>query len=159
MIDVDILDEQNELRINDNHINILMQVIQKSAEIEKIKNGEIAVSLVDDNRIMELNGYYRGIEKPTDVLSFAMNELDDEETEISYDEDIDIPNMLGDIIISIPRAIEQAKEYNHSFERELAFLTVHGFLHLIGYDHQTETEQAEMFTRQENILNNLNITR
>lgn len=159
MIEVDIIVEQEEKNINTDQINLIEKVIQKAAEMEQINNSEISISLVDDERITEFNSYYRGLEQPTDVLSFAMNEIDSEDVEIIFEEDSDIINTLGDIIISIPRTIKQAEEYNHSFERELAFLAVHGFLHLIGYDHSTEVEEAEMFSKQENILNNLNLIR
>jgi probable rRNA maturation factor len=89
-----------------------------------------------------------------------MNEEGEDEMEIFLDEEMDdMPNMLGDIIISIPKAQEQAEEYGHSFEREMGFLAVHGFLHLNGYDHETESEEREMFGRQEEILNRVRLTR
>jgi probable rRNA maturation factor len=129
---------------------------------------------VDDQAIHELNKQYRGIDKPTDVLSFAMSETGEDEIEIHYDDaaedepDIE-PGMankedsfiepLGDIIISVQRAIAQAEDYGHSVERELGFLFVHGFLHLIGYDHQSEEDEKSMFAKQEDILQKAGLER
>jgi probable rRNA maturation factor len=92
---------------------------------------------------------YRQINRPTNVLSFPMEESILDETRFIK---CKTHSMLGDIIISIPKTKEQAKEYGHSFEREISFLTVHGFLHLIGYDHQTEKEEKIMFKKQEEVL-------
>ncbi len=128
-------------------------LLQLAAEMENVENAEVAVTFVDDPYIQQLNREYRGIDRPTDVLSFPMS--DDEE-------EIDIPEMvemLGDIIVSIPRAEAQAEEYGHSFQRELGFLLVHGFLHLLGYDHHTEEEEREMFMRQEEILRRFQLVR
>ncbi|MNI23890.1 Endoribonuclease YbeY [compost metagenome] len=116
------------------------------------------------------------MDKPTDVLSFAMQEFGEDELEIVYEEDEDgeeelepgeqdednedsFIEPLGDIIISVPRAIAQAEEYGHSVERELGFLFVHGFLHLIGYDHQSEEAEKEMFAKQEQVLQEAGLTR
>ena len=108
-----------------------------------------------------MNNMYRGIDRPTDVLSFPMLEFDSagdiRENEFEYDENGKI--MLGDIVISLEKAVTQAKEYGHSAERELAFLCAHSMLHLLGYDHENDSDEDEMFTRQEAILNNLGITR
>lgn len=160
MIQIDILNEQNERIITENEMKLIQKVIEKAAELEGIDEGEVAVTLTDDQQIHELNRLYRDVDRPTDVLSFAMNETGDDDLDIIYDEDEEeIPDMLGDIIISIPRAIEQAKEYGHSFERELGFLAVHGFLHLIGYDHSTEEEEKQMFSKQELVLESLELLR
>lgn len=133
---------------------ILSKAIQAAARYEEIETGEVVVSLVDDARIQELNREYRGKDTPTDVLSFAMLEEEENEPEIffeSEEEALDV-TMLGDVIISVPTARRQAEEYGHSLERELAFLAVHGFLHLVGYDHMTEEDEKEMFARQDAIL-------
>lgn len=160
MIQIDILNEQNERIITEKEMELVQKVIEKAAELEGIEEGEVAVTLTDDQQIHELNRLYRDVDRPTDVLSFAMNEAGDDDLDIIYDEDEeDIPDMLGDIIISIPRAIEQAKEYGHSFERELGFLAAHGFLHLIGYDHSTEEEEKQMFSKQELVLESLDLLR
>ena len=143
-------------------IDKLQVILHKAGEVEGVMDGEVALTFVDDEAIRELNKSYRGLDKPTDVLSFAMNEQTDEEWDIHYDEEFDEPadnNLLGDIIISLPRAMEQSEEYGHSLEREIGFLFVHGFLHLIGYDHQDEASEKEMFAKQEQILAEVGLTR
>jgi probable rRNA maturation factor len=126
----------------------LLALLQTAATMEELADGEISVTFVNNDEIQELNRTYRDKNQPTDVLSFPMYEADQVEIE-TYDDE---PLLLGDIIISIPKAKEQAVEYNHSFERELGFLLVHGFLHLLGYDHGDEVAEQEMFSRQEEIL-------
>ena len=108
----------------------------------------ISISLVDNTFIHQMNKEYRGIDRPTDVISFAF--LDNEEREQIYKSKE--PVCLGDIYISIDKAIEQAKEYNHSLKRELSFLFVHGLLHLLGYDHMNEEDEKVMFKLQDEIL-------
>ncbi len=157
MIIIDVLNEQQEKNITDKEQDLIKELIIIAADMEEIDDGEVVVTLVDNQRIQELNRDYRQMDQPTDVLSFAMNEQGDEEMDIIYEEEL--PNTLGDIVISIPRAMEQAEEYGHSFERELGFLTVHGFLHLIGYDHQTEEEEKEMFSKQNQALAKLQLLR
>ncbi len=121
----------------------------------KSEEAEISLSLVDDARIHELNREYRGIDRPTDVLSFALQEDDPEEPQIiDYQDDL-----LGDIVISIERARSQAVEYDHPFERELLYLAVHGALHLLGYDHEEEEEQVTMRKKEEEVLNLLGLQR
>lgn len=118
-------------------------------------NAEVSVSLVDDGRIHELNREYRGVDRPTDVLSFAMQEESEDEPDVFDLED----EMLGDIIISVERARAQAEEYGHSFARELVYLAVHGTLHLLGYDHEDEEERREMRQKEEEVMGLLNLTR
>jgi probable rRNA maturation factor len=155
--------EQEEYAINDSLITLLESILQKAGEAEGIEKGEVDLTFVDNERIHELNREYRGIDRPTDVLSFAMNETGEDEPEIIYafDEEAieDVPNVLGDIIISVTRAQEQAEEYGHSLERELGFLFVHGFLHLLGYDHQDDATEAEMMSKQEHVLAQVGLTR
>ncbi|MBN6186171.1 rRNA maturation RNase YbeY [Aneurinibacillus sp. BA2021] len=140
-------------------LDLLQRALEEAARTEEVE-GEVTVTFVDNERIHELNREYRGIDRPTDVLSFAMNDEGEEEMEIFLEEGMEeMPNMLGDIIISVPKAQEQAEEYGHTFEREMGFLAVHGFLHLMGYDHETEAEEAEMFGKQEAILNRVRLTR
>ena len=105
--------------------------------------------------IQKLNREYRQIDKATDVLSFPMFEKD----EIKSLENLEFEETLGDIVISIERVEEQAKEYGHSFERELAYMVVHGFYHLMGEDHMNEEEKAIMRAKEENVLNKLKIVR
>lgn len=104
-------------------------------------SSELSLLLVDNEYIKELNFMYRGKDEATDVLSFAMNELGEEEPEL---EELDDINMLGDIVISVEQAWHQSQEYGHSLERELGYLLVHGLLHLLGYDHESEREQKLM---------------
>ncbi|ATO50725.1 MULTISPECIES: rRNA maturation RNase YbeY [Brevibacillus] len=159
MLTIEIVNEQDE-EITQEHQQLIEECLQKAAQFEEI-TGEVVITLVNNERIHELNRDYRGVDRPTDVLSFALNEEGEGDMEIFVEESEfdDYPNMLGDIIISIPRTKEQAQDYGHSFERELGFLAVHGFLHLIGYDHGTPEEEKEMFTRQENILQEVGLTR
>lgn len=156
--------EQEEYEIKDDLIALLESILQKAGEAEGIEQGEVALTFVDNVRIHELNLQYRGIDRPTDVLSFAMNETGEDELDIIYEveegEELeDVPDVLGDIIISVTRAQEQALEFGHSLERELGFLFVHGFLHLLGYDHQDEASEAEMMSKQEKALAQVGLTR
>ena len=128
------------------------KVLYSAIEKEKLDKVSFNLIIVDNDYIHELNKTYRGIDRVTDVITFA---LEDEDS-------IVLPNderILGDIYISVDRAREQAKEYGHSFLRELSFLAVHGFYHLLGYDHQTEEEEKVMFGKQEEVLNSYGIRR
>lgn len=156
--------EQEEFVISDNLISLLERILQQAGTIEGVMDGEVDLTFVDDVQIHELNKEYRGIDRPTDVLSFAMHETTDEELQIIYeldegDEAGNVPDVLGDIIISVPRAKLQSEEYGHSLERELGFLFVHGFLHLLGYDHQDEASEAVMMGKQEAVLAEVGLTR
>ena len=113
-----------------------------------VKDSFFSLIFIDDNKMHKMNKEYRGIDRTTDVLSFALNDNKRIETPI---------NMLGDIFISIPKMISQSKEYSHSEKRELSFLTVHGLLHLLGYDHMKIEDEKIMFGLQDEILNELNI--
>lgn len=156
--------EQEDFVISENLISLLERILQQAGTMEGVTEGEVDLTFVDDAQIHELNKEYRGIDRPTDVLSFAMHESTDEELQIIYDMDeVDeadnVPDVLGDIIISVPRAKLQSEEYGHSLERELGFLFVHGFLHLLGYDHQDEASEAEMMGKQEAVLAEVGLTR
>lgn len=139
----------NETNSEIKELEDLKKVIDKALEIEEINNVEFNIIIVDNDRIHEINREYRNKDMPTDVISFA---LEDDEV---------FPNLevrvLGDIYISLDKVYEQSKSYGHSFFRELSFLTVHGILHLLGYDHMNEVEEKEMFSRQELILNEAGI--
>lgn len=159
---IDLIDEQNYL--NSEQHQLIRDIIELSAKkLAVSEESEVDVSIVDNETIHQLNKEYRDIDRPTDVLSFALTEGDEAwDTSFSMDEDEGyeaLPEHLGDIIISYPKIMEQAEDYGHSFERELAFLTVHGFLHLNGYDHQTEAEEKEMFGIQEEVLRMYGLTR
>ena len=117
---------------------------------------EISVTFVDNAGIREINNTYRDIDKETDVLSFPMT---DEGEDFTLDPETGC-YMLGDIVISLEKALAQADEYGHSFKREVAFLTVHSMLHLLGYDHErSEEEEREMFGKQEIVLEAMGLTR
>jgi probable rRNA maturation factor len=134
---------------------MMKAVLEKTAEVHAIaEECEVSLVLVNDEYIHELNRDYRGIDRPTDVLSFALNEGEEPEVFDGPEE-----SLLGDIIISLETAARQALEYNHSLERELAFLTVHGMLHLLGYDHEDENERKKMREQEENILLRMGISR
>ncbi|MFA7572172.1 MAG: rRNA maturation RNase YbeY, partial [Lutispora sp.] len=124
-------------------------------------NFEISISFVDNQEMQDLNKEYRNIDAPTDVLSFSMLEFeeDNEGFESDLDDYIEEELPLGDIVISVERAIEQAGEYGHSKDREIAFLLVHGMLHLLGYDHEEKEDERIMFQKQDTILGILNINR
>ena len=137
---------------------IVTAVLAKTAEVYGLEpHTEVSVVLADDRYIQELNFQYRNKNQPTDVLSFALNE--GETPAIIADSDMSPDLLLGDIIISLETAARQADDYNHSLEREVAFLTVHGMLHLLGYDHETETEREEMRSEEEHVLMLLGIGR
>lgn len=146
IIDIDIHDDTGQL--TDKQCELIEEILKAAAKYESVvEDSEVSVSFVDDEAIKEINRQYRDKDMPTDVISFALN--DDHSDQIKGE---DIPNLLGDIIISYPRAARQAEEYGHSLERELGFLVVHGFLHLLGYDHLSEDDEKTMFTKQEEIL-------
>ena len=127
---------------------------EKVGELYGVDNGEVSITLTNNDYIHELNREYRGIDRPTDVLSFALNES--EEPEVTGGFDI---NVLGDLVISVERAEEQAKDFGHSVKREMAFLTVHGMLHLLGYDHMEEADRLEMEKEQRFVMEKLGIPR
>jgi probable rRNA maturation factor len=143
-----------ELIIAPNLEETVRKVINKAAQLYGLDTAEVSVTLTNNDHIREINLNYRNKDAATDVISFALNE--GEEPEIIDGPEI---NMLGDIIISIERAMEQAEEYGHSLERELAFLTVHGMMHLLGYDHIEEEDRLEMRKEEEYVLGHLGITR
>jgi probable rRNA maturation factor len=144
-------------------VDKLKIILDQAGKMEGIHAGEVALTFVDDEAIRELNRTYRGLDKVTDVLSFALAESGVDEPTIVFDSDDweEIPDgdLLGDIVISVPRAKEQSEQYGHSLEREIGFLFVHGFLHLIGYDHQDEAAEQIMFAKQERILSEFGLTR
>lgn len=142
----EIINETNEEIKEIEEIN---NVVEFALKYQKINNAIFNIIIVDENTIHELNKEYRGKDSVTDVISFA---LEDDKTFIETDYRI-----LGDIYICLNKAKAQALEYGHSFLRELAFLTVHGLLHLLGYDHMKEEEEKVMFKLQEMILNEYGI--
>lgn len=146
--------EYRELKENSNYDDLINKVIEKCFEIENLQNTNLYVSVIltTPSIIKNINNEFRNIDKETDVLSFPMFEKD-EMYHVTEEE------ALGDIIISIERVKQQAEEYGHSFERELAYMLVHGFYHLMGEDHMNEEEKARMRQKEENVLQKLNINR
>jgi probable rRNA maturation factor len=133
----------------------IIEVLEETARVHEVDDlAEVSLMFTDDETIHEMNREYRGIDRPTDVLSFALEEGEEEEIYGGPEE-----NLLGDIIISVETATRQAEEYGHSVEREMAFLALHGMLHLLGYDHMEEEERQEMRAQEEAILASLGITR
>ena len=150
----------NGVEENAEYKKIIDLVIDKCFSVEKLEklNLYISITLTTPAEIRKINNEFRNIDKETDVLSFPMfekNELD-EMVQAGVN---DIPETIGDVIVSIERVEEQAKEYGHSFERELAYMVVHGFYHLMGYDHMVEEDKVVMRAKEENVLNMLNIIR
>lgn len=145
---IDIVDETGS--VSEEMLKEVENLLQFAAEREGVQDqAEVSVTIVSNDDIHQINKEYRGKDAPTDVISFALEEEGEGEIEIVGAE---MPSVLGDIIISADRTREQAEEYNHSFKRELGFLAVHGFLHLLGYDHMTKEEEEEMFTKQKELL-------
>lgn len=139
----------NETKEDIKEIDFIKIVLNKAIEMEKVGEVSFNVIIVDNEYIHKLNREYRKIDRPTDVITFALED----------NEEIDLDNLrlLGDIYISLDKAKEQSIEYGHSFKREICFLAVHGFLHLLGYDHMVKEEEEIMFGKQELILNETGI--
>ena len=143
--------EINDLVNVDFNYDYLDNVIKKVLKHEHVKNAYFSLIFVDSEEIQRINREYRGMDKVTDVISFALEDMKD-----FIDNDI---RVLGDIYICIPKMLEQAEYYGHSIKRELSFLSVHGLLHLLGYDHMNKEEEKVMFALQELILNEAGIKR
>ena len=146
----------NEFKIVDEYgcnfdYSYLDKIINKALEMEGVDSSIFSIVFIDDEKMHELNKTYRGIDRTTDVLSFAF----EDNNKLCYN-----IRQLGEIFISIPRMQQQAKEYGHSESRELSFLVVHGLLHLLGYDHtKGEKEEKEMFSKQELVLDEFEETK
>lgn len=152
---IDFHDETNS--VEEDYIDLIQRILDFASNQENVTDeAELSVSFVDNNEIQIINRNYRQKDEPTDVISFAMQEEGDGEMKIMGAE---MPLLLGDIVISVDRAKEQAEEYNHTYERELGFLALHGFLHLLGYDHLNEEDEKKMFSRQEEILHEFGLKR
>jgi len=149
---IDITNDQDKLPFPVAYRNLIRSAVKTALKSEGFdRAAEVSVTIVDNEEIHAINLEHRSIDRPTDVLSFPM-----------FDEDFDDGEacVLGDIVISLEKAKEQAESYGHSLEREIAFLTVHSVLHLLGYDHEEgKAEESEMFAKQENILEAMGLTR
>ena len=146
-------DRQDKIKVDNSLLELIEKVINEALEFENFeKDYEISLLFVDNLQIHELNKQFRNVDKPTDVLSFPL--LDEGGLQIELEE-----KALGDIVISLEKALEQSEEYNHSFEREVAFLVCHSMFHLMGYDHDTEENTLQMRKKEEGVLVKLGIVR
>ena len=151
---------QEEIKVDEALEAFVVQVVEKVLAYEQCEEAfEVSISFVNNQEMRKLNKEYRNIDKETDVLSFPLVEFIEEElnAEDENAEYIEEEIALGDIVISMEKAAEQSEEYGHSFKRELAFLLVHVMLHLLGYDHDEEASEGEIFDKQEEILKNMEI--
>ncbi|MCZ2259357.1 rRNA maturation RNase YbeY [Sporosarcina sp. G11-34] len=156
MLDLYFNDETNT--VDENIQKLISEILTHAAKLEGVpEDAEVSVTFMTDLEIQKINAEYRGIDKSTDVISFALEEMTDDEVAIVAEEGM--PNVLGDIIISVETAKQQAADYGHDFKREMGFLSLHGFLHLLGYDHMTEDDEAKMFGRQKEILDSFGLER
>ena len=149
-----------DIEENSKYEKTIKKVVEKCFEEEWISDSKLCltVTLTNPENIRKINKEYRKIDKETDVLSFPMFEKQ-ELDEMIAKKQFEHEDVLGDIIISIARVEEQAKEYGHSFERELSYMVVHGFYHVMGYDHIKEEDKVKMRPKEEKILNDLKILR
>jgi len=145
---------------NEEYEKTIEQVLKECYKEEKLENSKliITITLTTPSKIRKINNEYRQIDRATDVLSFPMFEKSELDKKIENN-DFLYEDILGDIIISVEKVKEQAEEYGHSFERELSYMVVHGFYHLMGYDHIEEKDKVIMRPKEEKILNKLGITR
>ena len=141
----------NETKEEIKELEKIKELMKMAIKYEDLGNVEFNIIIVDNEYIHKLNKEHRGIDRETDVITFALEDYED----VTYED----YRLLGDIYISIDKAKSQAEEYGHSFLRELSFLAVHGFLHLLGYEHMNEEDEKIMFTRQEKILDEAGIKR
>lgn len=141
---------QIKFELEKKNVELFNQIMERTKQLLKIeKDYTFSIIFVNDAMIHEINRDYRNINRPTDVISFAM--MDSEDEYEMMEEECE----LGDIFISVDAIIRQAQEYGHSFDRELSFLFTHGLLHLLGYDHMQEEEEKEMFQLQDEILDEI----
>ena len=149
-----------DIQENKEYEETIKRVVKKCFEVEGLLDSKLimTITLTTPENIRKINKKYRKIDKATDVLSFPMFEKAELDEKIK-NKDFLYEDVLGDIIISIEKVKEQAEEYGHSFERELSYMVVHGFYHLMGYDHMEEEEKKIMRQKEENVLQKLNITR
>ncbi len=143
----------NQLDEEIKELDTVLKVLESAVLKEKLEDVTFNLIIVDNEYIHELNKNYRGIDRETDVITFA---LEDEDSLVMPDK---LERNLGDIYISIDKARSQAEEFGHGLLRELSFLAVHGFYHLLGYDHMNPEDEAVMFKKQEEVLEEYGITR
>lgn len=149
-----------EIEEKDEYEEIIKNVLEECYKEEQLENSKliIQITLTNPENIRKLNKEYRKIDKETDVLSFPMFEKEDIDSKVK-EQDFNYEDILGDMVISIPRVEQQAEEYGHSFKRELSYMVVHSFYHLMGYDHIEENDKKLMREKEDVILDRLKITR
>ncbi|WP_063124302.1 rRNA maturation RNase YbeY [Sporosarcina koreensis] len=156
MLDIYFNDETG--KVTEDITRLVEEVLNHAAGMEGLSdNPEVSVTFMTDEEIRKINAEYRGKDKATDVISFALEEMT--EGEVAIIQGDDMPVVLGDILISVETAASQAAEYGHDERREIGFLALHGFLHLLGYDHMTEEDEMKMFGRQKEILTSFGLER
>ena len=153
-MEIEIRREPEMLAVSDADITAVRRAIETVGRLYGAEDAEVSVTLTDDAHIHELNRIYRAVDRPTDVLSFALTESEEPEIVGAQGHDV-----LGDLVISLEHVAAQAEEYGHSPLRELSFLTVHGMLHLLGYDHMEKAERQEMEEEQRHVMEELGIAR
>ncbi len=156
MVDILISNLQEKIDVMQNLRDLITEAVSRALLLEDVsKNIEVSVALVDDDFIRELNRQYRSIDMATDVLSFTLGE-------IAFNTNNDFvsceTNLLGDVVVSLERAMVQADKYGNTFEKEVVFLVVHGILHLLGYDHESDEEKAVMRQKEKEIMKTLDLT-
>ncbi|ALJ31794.1 rRNA maturation RNase YbeY [Lactobacillus kunkeei] len=159
-MDLEIYDKTKD-GVDPKHIDLVEDVLQFASKALDLKdNTEMSVTFVNNDEIKEINSKYRGVDRATDVISFAIEDGDDDFPLIMDDEmAAEIPENIGDIFVSIDKVAEQAEFLDHSYERELGFLVVHGFLHLNGYDHMKQEDEDVMFPLQRKIMDDYGLKR
>lgn len=156
MLELYVNDEANV--IDESIERLVSELLAHAATEEKIlSEAEVSLTFMTDEEIQAMNAEYRGVDSPTDVISFPLEEVVEGEPIVPEIEGV--PIVLGDIIISIDTAKRQAEDYGHDLKREVGFLALHGFLHLLGYDHMNKEEEKRMFTRQKEILDSFGLER
>ena len=143
--------EQEKLQVEKRTIDALHKAMNIASNLHNLEDSTVNIILVDNVKIREINREYRGVDRETDVISFALNDF-----EVTFPWERE---ELGDIYISVEKALEQSREYGHSFDRELVYLAVHGLLHLLGYDHLEEAEKKEMRQEEEKIMAEVGLLR
>ncbi|MCM3089130.1 probable rRNA maturation factor [Bhargavaea ginsengi] len=152
---IDLMDETGTVREKDQQL--VVRLLEHAGKMEDVGEAELSVTFMDDESIRSVNRDYREKDRATDVISFALEET--VEGEVAVNQPEGMPRLLGDILISTETADRQAEEYGHSREREIGFLALHGFLHLLGYDHMNEADERRMFGRQDEILESFGLGR
>ena len=160
-MDLEIVD-QTEQGVPEERVTMVREILEFAGKTIKLpENTEMSLTFMNNEGIRKLNRDYRGVDKATVVISFAIEEDPDDEVEIVMDDELrqEIPMNIGDIMISVDKVADQAEYLGHSYDRELGFLAVHGFLHLNGYDHMEPADEKVMFDLQRKILDDYGLTR